>query len=175
MAGLGNGHATTPCLWVSLSLMLSQQPVESHPLIRQVSKSHSQSFRQCVILTILGVPKPLLQPEGLLDSFIKLPSQPLALLAGFALQGSRFLHCDERAAVFCRKQPVAMPLDMQVKVFQAKEIEKICGRKTQEAASDEIAGRCVHLRVCLFDELPGICTNPVRFDCNLAPAHPTPP
>jgi len=64
--------------------MLNQQPIESHPLIRQVSKPPSQSFDQFVILTIFGVPKPLLQPECLLDGFIKLPPKPLALLAGFA-------------------------------------------------------------------------------------------
>ena len=55
---------TTPHLWVTLSLMLNQQPVESYPLIRQVSKAHGQSFRQCVIVTIFGLPKPLLHAEG---------------------------------------------------------------------------------------------------------------
>jgi hypothetical protein len=50
--------------------MLNQQPVESHPLVRQVSKTHSQIFRQCVIVTIFGMPKPLLHQEGLLDDFI---------------------------------------------------------------------------------------------------------
>ena len=59
--------------------MLNQQPIKSHPLIRQVSKAHSQSSHQFAILTILGVAKPLLQSKGLLDSFIKLPPKPLAL------------------------------------------------------------------------------------------------
>jgi len=67
-----------------LRFMLNQQPVESHPLVRQVSKTHSQIFRQCVIVTIFGMPKPLLHQEGLLDDFIKLPPKLLALLAGFA-------------------------------------------------------------------------------------------
>ena len=69
---------------MTLSLMLNQQRVESHPLVRKVSKTYSQIFRQCVIVTIFGKPKPLLHPEALLDDFIKLPQKPLALLAGIA-------------------------------------------------------------------------------------------
>ena len=71
--------------------MLHQQPVESHPIIRQVSKSHSQGFRQCLILTIPGVPKPLVNLETLMDDFIKLPPQPFALMAGFAQGSSLYL------------------------------------------------------------------------------------
>jgi hypothetical protein len=64
--------------------MLHQQPVESHPLVRQVCKPPSQNLHLIVILPKLGVPKPFFQPETLVDDFIKLPPKPLALMAGFA-------------------------------------------------------------------------------------------
>ena len=74
----------TPRLRVPLSVMLNQQPIESCPLMGQVGKPPNQSLGLLIIVPKLGVPKPLLQPEALLDGFIKFPPKPLALLTGFA-------------------------------------------------------------------------------------------
>jgi hypothetical protein len=62
-----------------LSAMLNRQPVESKHLVGQVCKAHAQSLHLLVILPNLGMPKPLLQAEGLLDGFIKLPPKTFAL------------------------------------------------------------------------------------------------
>ena len=121
-----------------------------------------------MILAQLSVAEPLLQPEGFLDNVTVLRPKALALGAGVGTHASRFFHRDECAVVFYRKQPVALPLDMQVKVFEAKKIEKLCGTKTQKTASDEISdaklGWRFNLRVCLSDELPGISTRSFRRD-----------
>jgi hypothetical protein len=64
--------------------MFNQQPIESRHLVGQIRKPASQLLHLIVILPKLGVPKLLLQSEGLQDGFIKLPPKPLTLIAGFA-------------------------------------------------------------------------------------------
>jgi len=108
--------------------------------LRESSQPCGQRLHLLIVPIQLGVVEPLFQPEGFLNDFTVLRPKAIALWAGVGTHASRFFHCDERAVVFYRKQPVALPLDMQVKVFEAKKIEKLCGTKTQKTASDEISG-----------------------------------